>query len=364
MFEISSPDGGSTINVVDLFRGRSKTDGNLTVNGNLFVTNKIVGNVVIDGNLTVSGTTQSNVTFAGITKFDGNIVANANTVSTSITTGALVISGNGGAGIGGNLHVGGDLVVGGTVKKIVEYDVVIADRGDSFQDVFFINDGTSNVATRSSTGVSKQLRVEPGTIYKFKQNISSGYNERLRFSTTPDYNWDANPAISTVTDYTTGVEFSPVLPGNTGAYSQITITKTTPTLYFWANFNGRNNDKIGGADITGNNAVILNTTGATDYFISNVVDNQNLVANLTYTRWIANTNPVANVANLWVTLPNTADEGSRLQFTSLANIANVFINQNSQPILYLSNTAFATGGINGTTVNLTYVSSNGKWMTF
>jgi hypothetical protein len=62
MFEISSPDGGSTINVVDLFRGRSKTDGNLTVNGQLTVTNGLVDSNLIE--LTIA----SNV----------NVIANVN----------------------------------------------------------------------------------------------------------------------------------------------------------------------------------------------------------------------------------------------------------------------------------------------
>ena len=48
MFEVSSPDGGATINVVDLFRGRSQTDGNFAVNGKLTVTN---GLDIIDSNL-------------------------------------------------------------------------------------------------------------------------------------------------------------------------------------------------------------------------------------------------------------------------------------------------------------------------
>lgn len=62
MFEISSPDGGATINVVDLFRGRGKTDGNLTVNGKLTVTNGL-----IDSNL-LELTIASNV----------NVIANVN----------------------------------------------------------------------------------------------------------------------------------------------------------------------------------------------------------------------------------------------------------------------------------------------
>ena len=40
-FEVSTTDGGATLNIVDLFRGRSFTDGDFTVNGDITVTGKL-----------------------------------------------------------------------------------------------------------------------------------------------------------------------------------------------------------------------------------------------------------------------------------------------------------------------------------
>jgi hypothetical protein len=63
MFEISSPDGGSTINVVDLFRGRSKTDGNLTVNGKLTVTNGLIDSNLLELTIASNVNVMANVNY-------------------------------------------------------------------------------------------------------------------------------------------------------------------------------------------------------------------------------------------------------------------------------------------------------------
>ena len=54
LFEISSQDGGATKNINDVFRGRSFTDFDFTVNGHLTVANDPTG----DGGLTVTGDTE------------------------------------------------------------------------------------------------------------------------------------------------------------------------------------------------------------------------------------------------------------------------------------------------------------------
>jgi len=54
LFEISSQDGGVTKNINDVFRGRSFTDFDFTVNGHLTVDNSLNG----DGGLTVTGDTE------------------------------------------------------------------------------------------------------------------------------------------------------------------------------------------------------------------------------------------------------------------------------------------------------------------
>jgi hypothetical protein len=103
----------------------------------------------------------------------------------------------------------------------------------------------------------------------------------------------------------------------------------------------------------------------TDFFIANVANDQNLIANVNYSRYIANTSPAnSQIANLWVTLPASAENGREIEITSLANINSCFINQSGQPVMWVSNTNFRTGNVTGVSAKFTYVSSVGKWMKF
>ena len=76
-------------------------------------------------------------------------------------------------------------------------------------------------------GVLQQtLNLREGFTYKFDQSASSNSGHPFRFSTT------ANGTHAGGSEYTTGVTTSGT-PGNAGAYTQIVVAASAPTLYYY-----------------------------------------------------------------------------------------------------------------------------------
>jgi hypothetical protein len=113
--------------------------------------------------------------------------------------------------------------------------------------------------------------------------------------------------------------------------------------------------------ITVSNLISTGSKVDSGYFIANVTTGQQLVANLNYHKFIANTNPLSSIANLWVSLPNVADDGQEIQITSLAPIASCYVHQSGNAVMWLANTFFSSGNVSAT---LTFSASNNQWMKF
>ena len=90
--------------------------------------------------------------------------------------------------------------------------------------------GSSNKYLINSE-VTRSVNLLSGNTYRFYQQDSTNNNHPFRFSTT--YQQSGVDAV----DYSTGVTIVGV-PGNTGAYTEIVVTDSTPTLYYYCTNHG------------------------------------------------------------------------------------------------------------------------------
>lgn len=79
--------------------------------------------------------------------------------------------------------------------------------------------------------IATPLTLYEGNTYRFSQSHSSNSNHPLRFSTT------ANGTHGGGSEYTTGVTTSGT-PGNSGAYTEITVPDGGPPLHFYCMYHG------------------------------------------------------------------------------------------------------------------------------
>lgn len=87
--------------------------------------------------------------------------------------------------------------------------------------------------------LQQRLYLQEGQTYRFDQSASSNNGHPLRFSSTP------NGTHAGGSEYTTGVTTSGT-PGQSGAYTQITVASGAPTLYYYCT----NHNYMGGTSYT------------------------------------------------------------------------------------------------------------------
>jgi len=115
-------------------------------------------------------------------------------------------------------------------------------------------------------------------------------------------------------------------------------------------------DSIRSAFQTVNN----NSSYLTSYTITTASNGAVLTVPTGIRKFVANANPPATIANVWINLPASAADGQELYITSLAPITSCFVNQSGQPLLWLANGFFSSGNA---TAKLTYTTTNNRWMT-
>ena len=106
------------------------------------------------------------------------------------------------------------------------------------------------------------LLLGEGGTYKFDQSDSSNGSHPLRFSTTSDGTHSGGD------EYTTGVTTNGS-PGNSGAYTQIVVAESAPTLYYYCT----NHSGMGGqANTVDGNSWGLMPWGANEYGSQDAID--------------------------------------------------------------------------------------------
>jgi hypothetical protein len=126
----------------------------------------------------------------------------------------------------------------------------------------------------------------------------------------------------------------------------------------------------GGVGVAGNvfvngNLIINSGIINPDYFIANVVTDQNLVANVNYNRFIANCSPTGTVANLFITLPDSVEDGRMLDIVSMTPITSCFVS-NMTPgvtsVYGLANNWSASASLtDSAAIRLMYSASVARW---
>jgi len=126
----------------------------------------------------------------------------------------------------------------------------------------------------------------------------------------------------------------------------------------------------GGVGIAGNafvngNLIINGGIVNPDYLLANVVTDQNLFANVNFNRFIANCSPTGTVANLFITLPNSVEDGRTIDITSMTAITSCFVSNMTPDVtsVYgLANNWSASASLtNSVSIRLIYNTSVGRW---
>jgi hypothetical protein len=111
---------------------------------------------------------------------------------------------------------------------------------------------------------------------------------------------------------------------------------------------------------TGN---LVNQAGVINsgYFLANVVTGQNLVANVSYHRFICNASPYGTVANLFVTLPTGVEDGREIQISTTVPVTSCFVSNmtpDTTSVIWLANNWASSGNVSAT---LVYNASAVQW---
>jgi len=191
---------------------------------------------------------------------------------------------------------------------------------------------------QSNVDVAPKISTVPTTLTASGTPGQIAYNGNYLYVCYTYDQWMAVPNVGTSTSNVTSTQLS--TSGNLSVGGNATIASNLT--------------------VSGN---LVISQGVVDkgYFLANVETDQNLIANVNYHKFVANASPATTIANLWITLPSVAKDGSELKITSLTPITSCFINQAGTEVHWVANSWASSGNVS---VTMTYNATTSKWMQF
>ena len=356
LFEFFTVDGGTTIGIKDLIRNRDIDLSGMSITGNL----------TLDG-LTVStydSTIASNVSLgSAINATTGsNVVVRSNVGSTSTTTGALVVVG--GVGIAGNSTIAGNVFLGSAINATTGSNVVVRSN------IASTSTTTGALVVAGGVGIAGNSTIAGNVFLGSAIDATTGSNVVVRSNVGST----STTTGALVVAGGVGIAGNSTIAGNVFLGSAIDAT-TGSNVVVRSNVGSTSTTTgalvvAGGVGVAGNifvngNLIINSGIINPDYFLANVVTGQNLFANVNYNRFIANASPTGTVANLFITLPNSVEDGRQLDFTTMTAITSCFVS-NMTPgvtsVYGLANTWANSASITSSvSIKLMYSAAVGRW---
>jgi len=395
LFEFFTLDGGTTLGIKDLIRNRDVDLSGLSITGNLSLDNiTSTGNVVTTNGIFWAANGNpfspaaggggsgafSTITASSTIIGSGNIVAAAttnNVTAGDTTAGALVVKGS--TGVVGNVNVGGNLWVNsGNIRSTstranifnITASTISLGNAASFVSIgatgsnIFLSGGLTavgNITTSanlitgyitSSIGSGSPIVIDPdgnGDLF-----LGSGTTSNVVVSsTTASTNTTTGGLVVTA-----GVGISGVLNvgGNivaTATTTSAAASTTTGALVVAGGVGIDSNINIGGNLVTTGGRINTST------FLATVVTGQELVANVAYNTFIIDTASSATIANLWVTIPASAVNGTEMVISTLAPLTSCNVRAIGGTVKWVPLTFASAGNVS---VKLVYRSTSSAWL--
>ena len=193
--------------------GELEDDSNLTYDGTDLSTNSLIVGDLTDNRVVIAGTSGAIEDSANLT-FNGSVLAVTGdvTVSDSITS---IVDVNASGIVTATQFSGHKALVGAASSTRVDYVVTVASKTADHR--YF---GSGSGSGYFIDGIqSPFITLVPGKTYRFDQSAASNSGHPLRFYLE----------AQKTTSYTTNVTTNGTA-GNSGAYTEITVTDTTPQV--------------------------------------------------------------------------------------------------------------------------------------